>query len=88
MFREVEGTAAVARELAVVLETVAAGDETITAAAAGAAGAEEEDEAAAVRRLEDLLRSSSTSPFAAFSTSRVKFELDGGDVHFFHPTHS
>ena len=85
MFREVEGTAAVARELAVVLETVAASDETITAAAAGA---EEEDEAAAVRRLEDLLRSSSTSPFAAFSTSRVKFELEGGDVHFFHPTHS
>ena len=85
MFREVEGTAAVARELAVVLKTVALGDETVSAAAGGLAGAGEEDEAAAVSRLEQLLRSASTSPFAEFSTSRVKFELDGGDVHSPHP---
>ena len=87
VFREIEGAESVMRALAGVLEKV--DDDDIIAAAAAAAAAtataadkknDEENDAAALTRLEDLLRSTSTSPFAEFGTSRVKFDVDGASI--------
>lgn len=71
VFREIQGASEVARELAAVLGKDMEKD---------GAGGETEDKVSAEDALARLLHSSTTAPFAEFSTSRVKFELDGASI--------